>query len=128
MNNNNNVINMDNNQRYWREERLHMTTEEIEQDNLQFMAFQFEQRDVYDRFIDSLEQVDTNVQPSISNTLRECDPEPTKTYSYCLSNDTDCRTLECDHTFHLKCISKWATDKATCPMCRAPLSATIQID
>ena len=34
------------------------------------------------------------------------------------------RTLECNHTFHLKCLDRWkrscTTPDPTCPMCRVP--------
>ena len=37
----------------------------------------------------------------------------------CLENlITDKYKLECHHTFHTKCITKWFTKSRTCPVCR----------
>jgi hypothetical protein len=36
-----------------------------------------------------------------------------------------CRTLICDHTFHICCIEKWLSDNTTCPMCRYDFSNCI---
>lgn len=35
-------------------------------------------------------------------------------------NDTNSRTLECNHTFHTRCLDRWKRRSHTCPMCRAP--------
>lgn len=31
-----------------------------------------------------------------------------------------CRTLECGHTFHTRCLDRWKRTSRTCPMCRTP--------
>lgn len=38
----------------------------------------------------------------------------------CLEDNSDVVT-RCGHHFHTRCISKWLTDKGSCPNCRAPL-------
>ena len=32
------------------------------------------------------------------------------------------RTLNCNHTFHKKCIDKWIGEKLSCPICRNSVS------
>jgi len=31
-----------------------------------------------------------------------------------------CRTLDCGHTFHHRCLERWKRTSRTCPMCRVP--------
>lgn len=33
------------------------------------------------------------------------------------------RTLDCQHTFHTRCLDRWKRTARTCPMCRAPFDA-----
>ena len=42
--------------------------------------------------------------------------------SICLEVDGGLfRVLDCDHTFHVKCIDMWLALKTTCPVCRYAL-------
>lgn len=37
------------------------------------------------------------------------------------SNLNNIYTLDCNHSFHKNCITKWLETKLTCPLCRAPI-------
>ncbi len=38
----------------------------------------------------------------------------------CLKNICNIKNLECGHTFHKKCITRWTNSNLTCPICRVP--------
>jgi hypothetical protein len=38
-----------------------------------------------------------------------------------LDNITDLCTLKCGHSFHVKCVTDWASKDPTCPTCRGKL-------
>lgn len=35
-------------------------------------------------------------------------------------SESNSRTLECGHVFHIRCLERWKRRNSTCPMCRAP--------
>lgn len=50
------------------------------------------------------------------------------TCSICLNNYTDgdnVWTLDCSHTYHTDCITKWAKNHMICPMCRTQICMMI---
>ena len=52
-----------------------------------------------------------------------------KTQSICticlelIENDNNCKTLSCNHKFHISCISQWYNKKKTCPVCRKNITS-----
>lgn len=49
---------------------------------------------------------------------------PTCSVCLCPMSSQGTRTLDCNHTFHVKCVDRWkrtcTTTDPTCPMCRVP--------
>ena len=49
--------------------------------------------------------------------------------SICLSkikNDKKFTIINCKHSFHIKCISRWKRTSNECPMCRGPIVSTLR--
>lgn len=63
---------------------------------------------------------------------RQARPDGTTCGTHCATSSGQCpvcldemgrgrhRTLECGHTFHLRCLDRWKRMSRTCPMCRVP--------
>ena len=45
----------------------------------------------------------------------------------CVKNDTDIKTLECNHKFHTECIDTWLENHNTCPLCRKEVKNVSEI-
>lgn len=56
----------------------------------------------------------------MSATSSEC-PECPICYDE-ITRDSGCTTLNCSHSFHLKCIAIWILKSETCPCCRKEVS------
>ena len=68
-----------------------------------------------------------NLDVSLVSQEENQDSEDTWICSICCENSEEEEIKEervitkCNHTFHSKCLKKWAVQKTTCPMCRASL-------
>ena len=56
---------------------------------------------------------DININCSICTDDLEIKPK-----RWCVKNDKDIKTLECNHQFHTECIDTWLENHNTCPLCR----------
>ncbi|KAF5183736.1 hypothetical protein FRX31_026676 [Thalictrum thalictroides] len=82
------------------------------------------------RRVDEEEEAQTITTTTTSNTPRVINKtllgpavflDSGEVCAICLNNmkeDEEARTLGCNHSFHIDCISKWVERQTTCPLCR----------
>lgn len=65
---------------------------------------------------------DININCSICTDDLEIKPK-----RWCVKNNKDIKTLECNHQYHTECIDTWLENHNTCPLCRHEVKTVSEI-
>ena len=71
-----------------------------------------------------MSETDTDININCSICTDDLKIKPKK---WCVKNNKDIKTLECNHQYHRECIDTWLENHNTCPLCRQEVKTVSEI-